>query len=274
MTTLALTEQWTFAGVDLSTYARLVRSADGADSFPDLRGDDVPVPGIRGRRPLGKVFDSRRIALALFVRDVDDAGVAVGPTEKRGARTNLDALLAVIGRRTTASLVRTMPDGSTRTGTAEVVSAEATKEYGGAGWILVVDFQLADPFLYGASSATVQAIAASPTNFSITNVGTVAAEKIVLTFTGPITNPRLANLTLDAGGAWYVEALVSVAAATTLVIDAGKWTALNAGVEAIGSIRHSGGFPFFRLDPGVNSLRVTATTPGGSLTVAYSPAFL
>jgi len=108
----------------------------------------------------------------------------------------------------------------------------------------------------------------------VTNAGTVPAEKMVLDFLGPISNPRLANLTLDAGGAWYVEGLVTVAAGEHLLIDTGLWTATNGGLEAIGSIRHSGAFVFFRLAPGPNSLRVTATSPGGSLTITYSSAYI
>ena len=95
-----------------------------------------------------------------------------------------------------------------------------------------------------------------------------------MTFTGPISNPRLTNLTIDAGASFYVEALVTVASAKVLVIDCGAFTAANDGVNAIGSLRHSGAFEFFRLQPGANSLRVTATSPGGSLAIAYSPPYI
>ena len=67
MTHLAMPEEWTFGSVDLSTYAIMVASVDGVDAFPELRGEDLPVPGIPGRRPQGKDFDSRRQSLALYV---------------------------------------------------------------------------------------------------------------------------------------------------------------------------------------------------------------
>lgn len=274
MTHLALVEEWTVDGTDLSTWAVLVRSATGADSFPDLRGDDEAVPGVRGRRYRAKVEDSRRISLALFVAPADASDVLVEPTEREQARANLDALVRIFAVRRLVTLGRKMPDGSTRTALAEVVSADPTKRYGGSAFGLVVDFQLADPFFYGDEISSTTATPASPTDFSIDNVGTVVADRLVLDFLGPISNPRLANLTLDPAGLSYVEALVTVAAGEHLLIDTGRWTALNDGDEAIGSIRHSGAFVFFRLAPGPNSLRVTASSPGGSLTVTFDPPYI
>ena len=266
-------EQWRFAGIDLSTYATLVRQVDGVDEFPPLRGENRVVPSIGGRRHARKQHDQRRLTLALWVNSLNASGTLAEPTNARQARANLDALYAVFGNRTTGSLVRVMPDASERTATAEVVTVGSIEDERDAIG-LVVDFLLPDPAFYGPAATVTQAIAASPTNFTLAYSGTLASHRPVLTFTGPISNPRLANLTIDPGAGFYVEALVTVAAGTDLVIDCGAWTALNDGVNAIGSIRHSGAFEFFRLVPGSNSLRVTATSPGGSLDVDYSPAYL
>lgn len=275
MTHIAMPEEWRFKGTDLSTYATLVTHTDGVDEFPALRGENIVVPSILGRRQMRKRFDQHRLTLALWVQPLDASGALVEPTNARQTRVNLDALYALFGIRTEGALVRVMPDGSERTATAEVVSVgNITDELGHEAIGIVVDFLLADPHFYGTAINESQAIAASPTDFAITHPGTAPTHRTVLTFTGPISNPRLANLTLDAGGSFYVECLVDVAAATDLVIDCGAWTALNDGVNAIGSIRHSGAFEFFRLNPGSNSLRVTATTPGGSLDIDYSPPYL
>jgi len=343
MTNLAMPERWRFRGVDLSTYAVLVRKVDGVDELPDLRGENRVVPAITGRRWARKRMDQKRLTLALWVQSMNasgtmdpgtptawasahayllgvrvmgsgggathsyeatvagtsagsapswptgggtvvDGGVtwtdrgvyaATPLTNVRQVRANLDALWAVFGDRTAGALVRVMPDGSERTATAEVVAVGSIEDgYAGEALGLTVDFLLADPYFYGAAVNPSQAIAASPTNFTLTNAGSTSTHRQVLTFTGPISNPRLANLTIDAGAGFFVEALVTVASAKLLVIDCGAWTALNDGVNAIGSIRHSGAFEFFRLEPGANSLRVTATSPGGSLAIAYSPSFL
>jgi hypothetical protein len=274
VTHIALPETWRYKGVDLSTYATLVRSTDGVDELPPIRGENITVPAIVGRRFARKGHDQKRLSLALWVNSLDAAG-APGTTNPRQTRINLDALQSIFGQRTTGSLVRVMPDGTERTGQAEVVSTSNIQDtLGGDAIGMVVDFLLPDPYLYGSAVAPSQAIAASPTNWSHTNAGTVATHRLVLTFTGPISNPRLSNLTIDAGLGFYVECLVTVDSGKLLVIDCGAFTALNDGVNAIGSVRHSGAFEFFRLVPGSNSLRVTATTPGGSLAIGYAPAYL
>ncbi|HEY5276116.1 MAG TPA: hypothetical protein VIK38_06205, partial [Coriobacteriia bacterium] len=66
----------------------------------------------------------------------------------------------------------------------------------------------------------------------------------------------------------------TVASAKHLLIDVASFTALNDGANAIGSIRHSGSVRFLEVDPGSQILRVTSTTPGGSLTVTFSPGYL
>ena len=274
MTHLPMPESWRFRGVDLSTYAYLVRSVTGVDEFPALRGENILVPAIAGRRYAAKVDDQRRLALALWVQPVNAAGTRDEPTNPEQARVNLDALYATLGLRSQGDLVRVMPDASERTASAEVVAVtDIEDEFGHEAIGLVADFELADPYFYGAAVTETQAIAASPTDVTITNAGSAGTHRLVLTFTGPITNPRLANLSIDAGGDFYVECLVDVAAGTDLVIDCGAWTAANDGVNAIGSIRHSGAFEFFSLLPGDNDLRITADTPGGSLDIDYSPRF-
>ncbi len=145
MTTLLTTERWTFAGTDLNSYATLVQRVEAGDTLPGLRGDDVVIPSRTGRFQAAKRFDHRRVALAMWVSHLTAAG-AQGATPSRQARTNLDALLTVLARRTTGALVRTMPDGTTRTATAEVVGADladypAERE----GFPLVVDFNWPTP---------------------------------------------------------------------------------------------------------------------------------
>lgn len=275
MTNLAMPERWRFKGTDLSTYAVLVRKVDGVDELAPLRGENVTVPSITGRRFARKQPDQKRLTLALWVQSMNASGTLTEPTNARQVRANLDALYAVFADRTAGPLVRVMPDASERTTTAEVVAIGSIEDnYAGEAVGLVVDFLLPDPAFYGSAATVTQAIAASPTNFALAYAGTLATHRPVLTFTGPISNPRLTNLTLDAGAGFYVEALVTVGAGDELVIDCGAWTATNDGVNAIGSIRHSGAFEFFRLVPGPNSLRVTATAPGGSLDVDYSPSYL
>ena len=173
MTHLAMPERWRFKTIDLSTYAVLVRKVDGVDELPALRGENRVVPSIAGRRFARKRMDQHRLTLALWVQSIDAGGTLTEPTNERQLRANLDALYALFGDRTAGALVRVMPDGSERTATAEVVGiGRIEDDYAGQALGVTVDFLLADPSFYGAAVNPSQAIAASPTNFTLTNVGT------------------------------------------------------------------------------------------------------
>lgn len=272
MTTLAVRpDRWTFDSVDLSSYAVLVRNMNDAEDLPGLRGEDVAVPYLPGRRFAPKLPDAKRMALALWITDTNDAGVLVEPTAQRQAQVNLDSLRTLFARPGRRSLVHVLPDGTSRTAMAEVVSFQVQESRGRRETFLaVVDFALADPFLYGANVVDAgRSIASSPTDFSITNPGTYRTNRIVLDFTGPISNPRVLQQTTGI----YVECLVTVGSGLHLIIDCENFTATNDGLNAIGSIRHSGDFRWLILEPGANSLRVTATTPGGTLTTTAAAPY-
>lgn len=272
MTTIAIApDRWTFDGTDLSSYAYMVRAMDGAEDLPDLRGDDVAVPNLPGRRWASKLPDRKRFALILHVTPMNASGGLTEASQARQAQVNLDALRTLFARPGPRSLIHVLPDGTSRTAQAEVVRFQAiTPQAGRHAWAGVVDFQLADPYFYGADVVdSARSIAASPTNFNLVHPGTVRTNDVVLDFTGPISNPRVLQVTTGI----YVECLVTVGAGLHLIIDCAKFTALNDGVQAIGSIRHSGDFRWLIIEPGTNALRVTATSPGGTLTTTVAAPF-
>jgi hypothetical protein len=265
MTTLALApDRWTFAGVDLSDYATMVRTLDAAEDFPGLRGDDLAVPNLPGRRWKPKLPDARRMGLALLITDQNASGGLTEPTAQRQAQANLDAIRTTFAKPGQYALVHVLPDGSSRTALAEVADFRATEQRGGRqAFLAVVDFDLADPYFYGPDLVDLdRSIASSPTAFALVNPGSVRTSGVVLDFTGPISNPRFTNGT----NGLYVECLVTVAAATHLIVDCKAFTAANDGLNAIGSIRHSGDFRWMILEPGSNAISVSATSPGGTLT--------
>lgn len=276
MTVLALGERWSFAGLELSTYATMIRSIAGADDMPPLRGEDAAYTGLPGRRALPKVEDSRRIALGLWTTSSDAAGGLTSPTAREQARANLDDLKELLGRRhVRGSLVRHMPDGSTRSALAECVAIDNVVDpYDRELFGLVADFLLADPYLYGVDVIETSAIAASPTDVVLTSPGNRRGHRLLIDFTGPISNPRVANLSIDPAGDHYVELLVAVGAGLHAIVDVAAFTAENDGVNAIGSVRHSGALPFLEVDPGANTLRVTSMAPGGSVDFTFSPPYI
>ena len=50
-------------------------------------------------------------------------------------------------------------------------------------------------------------------------------------------------------------------------------TALNNGLNAIGSVRHSGGMALLQVEPGANTLRITTGTTGGQVTATLKPPY-
>ena len=273
MTTLHVApERWLFGGVNLSTYACLVRQVTGADEFAPLRGEDAPLAGLPGRRFLAKLEDSRRIALGLWILPLAADGERDEPTDPEQVRANLDALYAVLGRRTEQELVRVMPDGSERTALAEVVEVGSIEDPANGALIgLVVDFLLADPFFYGPDEEDSRAIATSPTSFTLNHPGTQRTHRVRFEFTGPITNPRVTNETTGV----YVEWLSAVADGKHLVIDAEAFTAVYDGTASPGYLAHSGAYEFMNLDPGENAIAVTGTGLGANshISTTFRPAY-
>lgn len=270
MTTLALPERWTFAGIDLSTPAIMAASNAGADELPPVRGDDFLRAGLRGRLYTPKLLDARRPSLNLFVTPLDASGTYGGAAQ---ARTNLDGLLAVLGPRVRGALTRLMPDASTRSAQAECLAVSNVSDLVNHElFVLTAMFSLADPIWYGASSTGPgsQSVSASPTNFTFTLAGNVETNRnLVVNFTGPITHPRITNLTTGA----YVDVNEVVASGKHLIIDSTAYTILNDGADASPDMTHGPTVGLFDLAPGANSLRVTATTPGGSVLVTAYPGY-
>ena len=271
MTTIAVqADRWLFDSTDLSTYSVIVQKVGDAEDLPGLRGDDIAVPNLPGRRWAPKLPDSRRFTLAMWVSDMDAAGTVTAPSAPEQAQANLDALRTLFARPGLRALAHVLPGGSTRTAQAEVVGVQVAEPNGGRlSHILMVDFALPDPYFYASSVVdSARAIAASPTDFTLTHPGSVRTNRVTFDFVGPISNPRVLQTTSGI----YVECLVTVASAKHLIIDCERFTATNDGVLAIGSIRHSGDFRWMVIEPGAQTLRVTATSPGGTLTTtAYAP---
>lgn len=272
MTTLAIqADRWTFAGTDLSSYAFLVRSIDGTEDLPALRGEDVPVPNLVGRRYASKLADSKRLALGLHLTNMNASGTLTEATALRQAQKNLETLRALFAKPGQYALVHVLPDGSSRTAMAEVVRFQSVDPvFGRHAFDAIVDFSLADPYFYGTPVVVgPTSIAASPTDQAITNPGEARTNAILFDFVGPISSPKVTH---QATGL-YLECLVTVESGKHLLVDCAKFTATNDGVNAIGSIRHSGDFRWMIVEPGVQTLRVTASSPGGTLTTTAAAPY-
>jgi hypothetical protein len=244
-------------------------------SVPPLRGEDVVIASYPGELWLEKMQSARRIDLELLIYDQQGVLANVYAT--------LQELAQAFGIHNQGTLTHYRPDGTVVSALAQVnswvsprtdIGPFAPKQQGPLGiwYIAVAPFNLADPYFYGAT------LTGGPTDISggsgsqtVTHPGTVRGWKPVFTFTGPCSNPKVVN---TANG-YSVQALVSVPSGQSLVIDCGAWTATLNGTSVIGSITHSGGFPFMVFEPGANPLTITGGTgAGATLATAFAPPYL
>lgn len=256
----------TYDGEDLqlADASLFLEIREGLGSYPSLRGDDVLRPGLPGRRARNRIGDVLGLELTGWIRGSTLAELAdlrlllaglFRPTK------GLRPLQATLENGNVISIpARSLPDGISY---GDEPSATRTVN---------VALEAPDPpYWRGAEEIDLaRAFPASPTNFTLTNDGNERTHEIVFEITGPVENPRITNLDLGI----YVEALVSVGAGEVLTIDGAAFTADIDGTSAIGSIRHSGSRLWMLLDPGANSMRLTATTPGGTVTSRFRPVYL
>lgn len=268
-------ERHLVAGVELTSPRYHLRTVTGLDQHPERRGGDITVPNIPGERYSPREDGSRLIAYGISITNRDANGDTPADEALADAlyAANLEELQAALADPHTPITVQRIrtSDGRTLTATASSAWLQDLGEI--ADRIeksAIVRAQLGDPYWYGEEIAVGGAIAASPQDFALEHPGTAYGHKLVLDFTGPITNPRVT----DVETGYYVEALVDVPAGDHLIIDTEAFTVQLDGVQAVGSMRHSGGFAWQRIQPGPNTLRVTATAPGGSLAATFRPPYI
>lgn len=245
-----------------------VKNTSGHNKMPPMRGSDVALTSRTGQKWLPKIHDSRHLTFDLIIyspngedsaaivqRTLDEFNTAFGTTWAQGILTHY------------------LPSGLVVTAQATVLAFEPVDvSLIGVVWSCTLDLYLADPFFYSASKVTTTSIPASPTTASVVHPGTVRGSKILLDLLGPISNPEVLNPVNSVS----VQCLVTVAAGTHLLIDCDAFTALNNGVNAIGSIVHSGAFEFMIFEPGTNPLAVTGTGMTGAtqLATTFTPPYL
>jgi len=183
----------------------------------------------------------------------------------------------------------TLPDGSKRNTWAKCEEVRARWEYFNVneGWVPVqvvwrrawpvwekdgdlmyagyLPMTLAEIAAAGYSAGSVnvveQAVSASPTTFSVTNSGTARVTVGLIEFDGVIVNPKVENLTND----YWFQWAGSLGAGDRFVLytdrfdskvngAAGGWDNITVGTDG-------GQLLPMVLEPGVNSLRVTGTSP-------------
>jgi hypothetical protein len=126
---------------------------------------------------------------------------------------------------------------------------------GGAGLVYPVTY----PVVYGGSSTS--GVGSAP------NTGTVAVEWSAV-LTGPLLNPRLEHI--ESGR--FVKVVGELLAGETLTLDSRTGSLLFGGTSPRPSWQGAGS-SWFQLEPGSNSLRLTADTGTGTAVGTYRPGW-
>jgi len=140
---------------------------------------------------------------------------------------------------------------------SQTLQSSNLSRYGGGGFILPVETPIISTVGTGGAA-------------SITNGGTVEAYPI-LTFNGPLTNPRLTNTTTED----TILLQMTIASGEQVVVDMKERTIVQGGVTNRIS-KKSSDSTFWPLEVGVNYLQLTTSDSGdtGTVTVEFRDAFL
>ena len=254
-------ETWNFNGFALSARGKWdVESVIEGIGIPKFRGNDLRVPFQHGNRWIKKRFDSRKIVFSMWIKGSDRADLD----------DNIDAFLMAIGKPGQHALRRTLRSGETRLAQAELCSEIhfVRKNPGYAKFAL--ELELPDPFFYGTAKTTdKQVVDSSPVSWTHANAGSAPVTAMVITLTGPLSNPVLRNLN---NGVW-IQYLGTILSGATVVMDTKYFTCVQGEDNMISIVKHGGDACWMILDAGGNSMLLESETTGGSVALDYYPAF-
>lgn len=266
-------QQLTVNGVDLSQYAVILDSRSPLMHVPKKRQGNVTVPGRHGTIHIpNKRYDESTVVLTLLVLGAQpDGTVPNGSTAAQQFYMRADALAELFSADTVA-LARTMPDGTTRTATAEVLDVmDFTRNLGDAPLLGQVKVALTIPGAFWTSagnvSATITGVTGTTASLAVFAPATAPMTVLTVTF-GPCSNPKITQ------GATSLQYNGVIGTGQQLVVDTGLWT-LGTGTgtawtPSYANISYAPGPPWFSLDP-TRSLTTTLThTAGGSATVTIA----
>lgn len=276
MTVLASTDEvWTLDGLTLNAYCWAIASLGGSGSgrfdFPPLRGSNRSYAYRPGAVFQPKVADERVITLTMWVAGIDPATGLPAHDVVTQWNDNWNTLRRAFW--TPKRQVVLDRKWKLNVSSPSLVEASAHAQFqqsssplamtGRARADFAVDFQLADPFFYGAPIVTT---VTSGTPATIHNPGDddAAYTGVTVKFVGG-TNPVLTNTTADP------DIVCSAAGAISgITLDVRNYL-VSPGSYPLGNIGHSGARSWFVLLRGDN---VVTLTGGGTAVVTFSPPYL
>lgn len=255
--TVTTNETLTVNGVVLNTLAKNIESLTGRLKVPQLRTENIQVPGRHGRlRTVRKFYEESTLVLPMWVVGSDDNGIVTDG--RRQFFQNIDTLTQLFKPGNgMLEVLHTLPDGSVRRVWAEVTEVIdfSTEGYGFPIGKFSVALRVPSVFWEDQNPISLDML---PTqNGSITPFAGMTApiEDAVFTITGPATNTKVEAR--YNGGAlevptWFQYA-ATVPAGQTLTIDCSQWTLTGGGgyTADYSQFSHAGSGRWLTIMPGV-----------------------
>lgn len=259
-------QQLAVNGVDLSQYGVILQSKAPLMSSPPRRGENVTVPGRHGtiRTPRKRYEENDLVLVMLVLGAQPDGTVPSDSTAAEQLYANADALMGLFGAETVL-LTRTMPDGSQRNATAEVVEKiDWSRQLGDTPLLAQVGIALTifDAFWADTSPVSQTITGATGTTATLTAFQGATAPISDVTITwGPCSNPQLIH------GPAFVTYNGVISAGRQLVINTANWTVSTGSGTAwspdLRLVSFGPGPAWMELNPWLNPFAVQIVHTGG-----------
>lgn len=239
-----------FDGTDIKVAGvRWIEAWDGALVAAGLRGDNVQIPNVDGEDWVAKPFDAYALGIGLVL-------TTAAIQNFNDAYRTLKRLVKPDGTVTLTRQLSYSTGNESHTALAEYVSGLEPALTGLGTGRMVLTMKILEGLWYG--SAVTIGTGAS------TIAGDVRTRRMTVTFTSG-TNPTLTNSTTGETLTW-----TGSPGGGGVVIDVEARTAMQGVTDVSSALSWSGDFPM-TLHAGSQTL---ALSGGGSVSVAYQPAYL
>lgn len=275
-------EYWDVNGTSLNQFCYAIKTYGGSRlAVPKLRGENALLPFRHGRMYKPKTPDSKVITLAMWVAGIDPATNQPASNQRTQFNDNWRALTDLFWSpgQQIALTKRWFQNASSpvlmqATAMCELAGTMDPTMTGRTRADFGVDLLLADPFFY-APEVTTSTIEVDE-ELEITNPGDVETwVNLEIAFHGELLRPTLWNLDLDPQVWMTVDTLVQPG--YKVDVNVGDYTAIRNydGAEISATVDHSGFRGWFKLNPGVNTIKLTSSGIGtGHAILKYRAAFL
>lgn len=297
-------EYWDIAGESLHQFGWSVTTFGGERyDLPPRRGENITLAYRAGQIHRNKQPDARVINLVMFLVGMDPATGAQTDDVRLRFNDSWDFLRRLVWKangtqfKLTRRWVLTAPEfpdsspdpdvlihGSpgvpsagvhlvTAVADAEMVGTMTPTMTGRHRADFTIELLLADPYFYGGQTTATVNVGGST---AVYNSGhDVASHNYMeVELIGPLTNPRLSNLTPEPDV--WVQYNGTIPSGTTITLNTGTFTALNEATNTnmVGNISHKGARSWFGLQPGYNKLTLVADSGAGSALVRWRPPYV